>query len=384
MINYYVVKIKTKNKRRTLTKLFKLGIDIFDIKYQKDVVIFKVSYLDYKKIKNIKTLDEINVIRINGIERFKLILKRYRMFFIFFIIGIFIIVFFTRFILFINYETENKEMKELLSTELSNNGITLYSYNKSYKQLEKIKNKIKEENKDKIEWIELEKNGVLLNVKVIERVHKDKKKVSSVATDIVASKNGYIKDIYASSGEIIKNKEDYVQKGDIIVSGNIHRNDNVVARVKSNALVYAEVWYIIKANTNTVLTEEVKNNKGTTSLIINVFDKDLSLFKINKKITNEGNRYILKNNLFKVSVKNKKNTCLNKTTYKDYELISMLRKNITDNMNDTLEEKEYIIEEKVLKNYKENGKMYIEVFLKTYENIAKEQQALEEINEEEN
>ena len=306
------------------------------------------------------------------------------MFFIFFIIGIFIIVFFTRFILFINYETESKEMKELLSTELSNNGVTLYSYNKNYKQLEKIKNKIKEDNKDKIEWIELEKNGVLLNVKVIERVHKDKKKVSSVATDIVASKNGYIKDIYASSGEIVKNKEDYVQKGDIIVSGNIHRNDNVVARVKSNALVYAEVWYIIKANTNTVLTEEVKNNKGTTSLVINVFDKDLSLFKINKKITNEGNRYILKNNLFKVSVKNKKNTYLNKTTYKDYELISMLRKNITDNMNDTLEEKEYIIEEKVLKNYKENGKMYIEVFLKTYENIAKEQQALEEINEEEN
>ncbi len=384
MINYYVVKIKTKNKRRTLTKLFKLGIDIFDIKYQKDVVIFKVSYLDYEKIKNIKTIDEINVIRINGIERFKLILKRYRMFFIFFIIGIFIIVFFTRFILFINYETESKEMRELLSTELSNNGVTLYSYNKNYKQLEKIKNKIKEDNKDKIEWIELEKNGVLLNVKVIERVHKDKKKVSSVATDIVASKNGYIKDIYASSGEIIKNKEDYVQKGDIIVSGNIHRNDNVVARVKSNALVYAEVWYIIKANTNTVLTEEVKNNKGTTSLIINVFDKDLSLFKINKKITNEGNRYILKNNLFKISVKNKKNTYLNKTIYKDYELISMLRKNITDNMNDTLEEKEYIIEEKVLKNYKENGKMYIEVFLKTYENIAKEQQALEEINEEEN
>ena len=42
MINYYVVKIKTKNKRRTLTKLFKLGIDIFDIKYQKDVVIFRL------------------------------------------------------------------------------------------------------------------------------------------------------------------------------------------------------------------------------------------------------------------------------------------------------------------------------------------------------
>ena len=58
---------------------------------------------------------------------------------------LFIIVFFTRFILFINYETENKEMKELLSTELSNNGITLYSYNKSYKQLEKIKQKALEE-----------------------------------------------------------------------------------------------------------------------------------------------------------------------------------------------------------------------------------------------
>ena len=44
-------------------------------------------------------------------------------------------------------------------------------------------------------------------------------------------------------------------------------------------------------------------------------------------------------------------------------------------MNKSLKDKEYIIYEKVLKNYKENGKMFIEVFIKTYEDISLEKES---------
>ena len=107
----------------------------------------------------------------------------------------------------------------------------------------------------------------------------------------MASKNGYIKDIYASSGEIIKNKEDYVQKGDIIVSGNIHRNDNVVARVKSNALVYAEVWY----SSNVKLPLNYTKSKTTGKKRYNFAVNDKKIFRSRLK-----NYATKKKKLFKI------------------------------------------------------------------------------------
>ena len=41
MINYYVIQIKGKNPKIILSKLFKLGIDIYDIEYKKNVITFK-------------------------------------------------------------------------------------------------------------------------------------------------------------------------------------------------------------------------------------------------------------------------------------------------------------------------------------------------------
>ena len=375
MINYYVIQIKGKNPKRILSKLFKLGIDIYDIEYKKNVITFKTTYINYTKIKNIKTTYEITILRVSGINRIKYLFKRYRMFLIFFLLSIFVIILFTNFILFINYETESSELKTLLKSELKKNGVTLYSYRKSYHELETIKNNIKNDNKSKIEWIELERNGVVLNVRVIERKDKNKNIITDDVTDIVASKNGYIRKIYASSGEILKNKDDYVKKGDIIVSGNIFKNSNVVSRVRAKADVYAEVWYIIKANMSDTKTVLSKSNDGESRFVITVLNKDLILFKINKNISLEKENILMKNNLLTLKIQNKKNTHNIKKKYKDKEMISILYNNIISSMNKSLDTKEYIIYEKVLKNYKENGKMFIEVFIKTYENISMEKES---------
>ena len=47
MINYYVIQIKGKNPKRILSKLFKLGVDIYDIEYGKNVITFKTTYINY-------------------------------------------------------------------------------------------------------------------------------------------------------------------------------------------------------------------------------------------------------------------------------------------------------------------------------------------------
>ena len=61
------------------------------------------------------------------------------------------------------------------------------------------------------------------NIKVIKRVKNELDKEKS-PSNIVASKNGFIISILASSGEVLKNPGDYVHKGDVIVSGIIKNN----------------------------------------------------------------------------------------------------------------------------------------------------------------
>ena len=241
MINYFWIEIKGKNVKRLLKKIFKLKINISSIKYEKNRVLLKVSYEDYKKIKQIKTTYQINIIKTCGKKKLLEDLTKYKVSITTFVISVFFVIFLSNFILFINIETDNTKMRNLIRDELKNNNLTIFSLKKDYSNLQEITSNIKNNNLDKIEWIELDQKGVSLNAKVIERVTNQKTNETGYK-DIVAEKNGYIRAIYSRQGQVLKNIDDYVKKGEVIISGNIFRNDKPVAKVKASGKVYAEVW----------------------------------------------------------------------------------------------------------------------------------------------
>ena len=212
LINYFWIEIKGKNVKRLLNKIFKLKINISSIKYEKDRVLLKISYEDYKKIKQIKTTYQINIIKTCGKKKLLEDFTKYKVSIITFIISVFFVIFLSNFILFINIETDNIKIKNLIREELKNNNLTIFSLKKTYDNLNRITLNIKSNNLDKIEWIELDQNGVFLNIKVIERVANVKNRETGYK-DIVAEKDGYIRKIYSRKGQILKNIDDYVKKG---------------------------------------------------------------------------------------------------------------------------------------------------------------------------
>ncbi len=384
MLNYFWIEIKGKNTKRLLVKIFKENINIENIKYEKDRTLLKVSYDSYKKIKQIKTSYEINIIKTSGklniIEKY----QKYKISLLIFIISIFFVIFMSSFILFINIETDNSNMKNLIKKQLNENGITLFSLKKDYDYLNEVKSKIKAENENSIEWLELSIKGVNLNVKVIERVG-NKNKENTELKDIVAEKNGYIRKVYSRKGELLKNIDDYVKKGEIIISGNIHRNDKVVGKVKASGKVYAEVWYIVKLNENLNYSSLEPLNKNTLKLSLKVQNKEITLFKI-KTSKESKNRTLFKNDIFTIFLKHEKNYKLKRDKYTEKNLENILKTKAKNEINKTLNKDEYIIKEKTLKKYVKNGRMYVEVFISTYEDIAKEQNIAkieEEIKEKE-
>ena len=169
-------------------------------------------------------------------------------------------------------------------------------------------------------------------------------------------------------------KDGGIQKGDIIVSGLIYRNDNIVDMVKSSADVYAEVWYKVKLKTSYYINKKSITNKKRY-YYIEIMGKKFNILGFYKDINKENKKTLYKGSFVSIGIndrfiyKNKKYR-YNKNDLKKYledKALSSIKKNLNDN--------EKILEQKTLKTYSKNDKMYIEVFFKTYENIAMEEKA---------
>lgn len=379
MINYFWIEIKGKNVNRLLKQIFKNKINILNIKYYKDKVRLKVSYLDYQKIKEIKTTYEITIIKTSGKKKLLEDISKYKISLLVFIISIFFVIFLSKFTFFIEIETSNTNLKNLIKEELTKNNITVFSLKKDYQTLETIKENIKNNHLDTIEWLEIENKGVKTKVKVIERIKNSKKETTSYK-DVVAAKNGYIRKIYSPKGEVVKNIDDYVKKGEIIISGNIHRNEKSVAKVVASGKVYAEVWYIVKVNGNLTYNKVEEKDKGYFKLVLKTGGNTFDLIKIKKENDYNNKKKLFQNSIFSLYLENEKTYQTTKATYTNNELKKILETKAKNSILKTLEKDEYIITQKTLKKTKEDDRMYVEVFFKVYEDIAKQVPIKKEIN----
>lgn len=369
MINYYEIEIKGKHINRFLDKIIKERINIFDIKYKKDMITFKVSYQDYQRVVRLKTIYQINIKDIKGFNRYKNITKFYKVFFLFLILEFFLIIIYANMIFKIKINTTNEELSNLIKKDLKNNHVTIYSFKKSFSKLNKLIASIKKNNSDQIEWISITKDGVSYEINLIEKIIKNKEN-SLGASHIIAKENGYIKDMYVTKGQVLKNNGDYVTKGEIIVSGFITKNDDIKNTVNATGKIYAEVWYKVTASGKKSFLKQ-KNEQGLLKINFNIFNKEITLisFKI-KKLDKSSIKRIIKNDLFSLVIKKDYVKNLVEVNYNDDELIKNLESQAKRAIEKNLLSKEYIILQKTLKNTKDNDRIYLEVFFKVYKDIT--------------
>ena len=221
----YKIKITGKNVERFLRRLMSMNIELLDIKYPKyNEAIIKIYKMDYSKLEKIKTIYEMDIIDSSGFIKIKkqIGLNKYLIFFL--IIGYFILLFLTNLIFEIEVIHNDKDLRELIITELEKQGLKKYNIKKSYKEIQKIKKEIIEKYKDKIEWIEIEENGTKYIVRVEERILNEKEEIYE-KQNIVAKKSAILLKVDAISGEIVRNRGDYVHEGDIVITGNIKLYD---------------------------------------------------------------------------------------------------------------------------------------------------------------
>lgn len=372
MTNRYRIKITGKDPKYFLRHLIVKKIKLYNIIEDHDGISLTVDEVDYAKILKMKTSYNIKIINRFGVAKLRYLLLKYKyiLSFLFLTLGLMIIL--SHFIFFIDVIHSKEEIRELVENDLKEFGISKYRFRVSYAKKEEIRNKILEKEKDKIEWLEIDRIGTRYIVNVEERLIKDNK-VDNEVRDIVAKKDAMILNIEAETGEIVRKKYEYVRKGDTIVSGTIKNKEDEVSKVKAEGKVYGEVWYSVTVELPKKYYEEKKTGKTSKALTLRIANKKISVpfSKDNKSYISEDSP-IIENNLIpiKLVLETKHEIEIIDKEYNMDNSSSEAIKLATKKLEDRLDEQSMILSKKVLKKTLKNSKIIVEIFFKVRENIT--------------
>lgn len=297
------IKITGRNINNFLKRIIRNNINIIKvipISYKEMDLI--VDYKDLDKIEKLKTIYNIKIIRYYGKLRILKRIKKNIFILSFLLIGLFLVYILSNLIFSIEVIHSNNNIIKLVENELEENGIKKYHFALSYDEVEKVKKKILEDNKDSLEWLEIIKEGTKYIVRVEERIINNVPDNNNIY-DIVASKGAVIKSIYAKSGEKIRDVNTYVKKGDIVISSKIILPNNEIITKSANGKIIGEVWYSARVEFPYVYNEIKYTGNKKKVLVFNFLNKRISIFDFNKYKTFDKNiKYIFNNNIIPISL----------------------------------------------------------------------------------
>lgn len=297
------IKITGSNVNSYMKRIIKSKISfikVIPISKKEVDIILKNS--EYEKLISIRSIYEIEIVEKLGILKFGEILFKNKILLLFLMLGLFLIYNLSNVIFSVEVIHHDKNIRDVVMGELSKYGIKKYGMKKSYQELEIIEDKILNDNKDILEWLEINVNGTYLSVRVEERLIKDSKDIIEYQ-NIVSKKNAVIKRINAYSGEIIREEDTFVKKGDVIISGYITKPDNSKILTSASGEVFGEVWYLVDIDYPFVYQESNLTGKFKKGIKIKFFDKEIDLFsKGNYRAFSSKNKVLFTDNFLNFSI----------------------------------------------------------------------------------
>ena len=371
-MSHYIIKIEGRRPNSLLSLLIILKIPFIKKKETKDYLILEIEEEYFQKIKKLAPTYEITILKRTGKAYLIHLYKTKKIFLYSTIFAFLVIILLTNIIFSVRVVETDKEIKDMILTDLRENGITRFRFKVSYKRKEAIREKILEKEKDYLEWLEIEEIGTMYQVKVIRRINNPKEEELKPRS-IVAKKKGRITRIEADYGEVTTKKNDVVDKGDTLISGLIKNKEEIKTKVAARGKVYAEVWYQVNLNLPTLYQEEIKTGNKKNTLEIIFLDKNIfisELFKYNNSISKE---IVLYNNPlipFRISFTKKEEIKLNQVAYQEDKTLKKIKKLAVDKLKQRIGNDIKILSINVLKKKASADKIEVELFFKVEEDIT--------------
>ncbi len=338
---------------------FNNNIAISDIKYKNNNIICCINEVDLNRISrcfNVKVINDYTY-------KYMIILFKNNLVNILLVmLAIFFFYIITNTIVDISIESNNVELVKKINNSLDNYGIRRISLAKNYIELKDIKNKVLNEYKEYLEWIEIEKIGMTYKINFEQRINKKENKVDGLC-DVIADSDGIVSKIKSSSGVILVKVNQSVKKGDLLISGDIKLNDIDKTSICANGDVYANKWYSLSIELPKKYVKKEYSNKFRYNLLIENNNKDYKIFRSRFKLYDTDKSEI-------ISLFGKKLYLLKEYEYKNREYIyedDTLENRIDELIKEKLElnlsKNERIVSKKVLKKDENDSRIIIELFI---------------------
>ena len=366
------IKIKVYSKDNFFLESFliKNNIEFQYLRKNDNYHILNILKKDYKKIK--KEFGKVKIIGYYGKTNIRKFIKKHFIFFLALLWGLFILYVLSTTIFQININTSNEELKNKLYNELYNDKIKKYGRIKSYDEIENIKRKILNDNKEYLEWLEIKRDGTKYEVLLTERIIKTNNKIDT-PRNIVSSKDALIKHINASNGVILKDINDYVKKGEVIISGDLYKGQKYIKSIRADGNVFGEVWYTVKTIVPYKYIEYARTGKIINHYYIELFGIKMTLLgKYNTNNSMNTKKVLIDKPYLGLKLTKEVKELYE---YKEFEVnkdeaykeaIKRSDKSISNKLN----KDEYIISKKVLNISTMSSKIEVVIFYKVYENIT--------------
>ena len=383
--NYIKVKIQGKNVNNYLKWLIHNKINIINIniiKYNElDLII---DYKDYNLLNKYSKTYKVTIIKKYGKLRLFDIINKNKIMISCLILSIIFLYTLSNTIFSVDIMYNNQEIVDMIKKELNKYDIKKYRRKKTYAYLSKVKEQILKDNKDILEWIEIEENGTKYIIRLVER-KKEEKKEDYLYQSIVAKKDATITNILAYSGEKVKTINEYVKKGDVIISGVLSKPDNTHIFTKAKGKVYGEVWYKIDIEYPLYYQEEKLTGKSKTVLSFYFLNKEIPLFPYKKyKQFRKLSNVLTENNILPIRIAKEKlyEVIIKEDIYTEEEAIE---KAIQESKKKIKEKNSNIMDIKtieILHKQSMNSKVKLSLFASVIEDITEIIEIHEEKNEE--
>lgn len=366
--------ISFSDKENYVKVFIKKNIYYTNLVHNNNLIYMVVDVSDINVIKG--EILSLKIIKYYGTTGIKAFIKKHYILMLSFIFSLLIIYTLSNIIFDIEVITNNSKLKGKILDLLKENNIEKYKFAPSNEKITNVKNKILKENKDTLEWIEITRSGTKYTVNITERIINQCEK-DEVPSDIIAKKDALITYLVIKKGTGIKEVNELVKKGEVIVTGNIIKNEDVVGVTKADASVYGEVWYTVNISVPYKHTVYKRTGEVINHIYLDFFGKKLTLIGhyITNNSINETKVLINKPYLpFKVMKETKELFSYEKVNLTKKEAYNEALKRADQSIMAKLDTTEHIIERKVLKKEAYSSKIEVELFYRVYENIKEERE----------
>lgn len=360
------ITITTKTPYKTIKYLNRLNINIYNINYNKNSITLKISRKDLNKLGKYYRY-KIN--KIYGKQELTTYLKNNYLNITYTIIIIILIFLITRITISIEVITENTYLRNHILNELDKNNITKYSIIKNNKEIKTIKDNILYNNKDLLEWINIERIGMKYQVNITPKVDKNKLDTKSYC-NIISTKDSIITKVITHKGVELISPNDRVNIGDILISGDITYNNELKKQVCASGTVYGTTWYTVNISIPLTYEKTIKQDNTKYNILFKYNNKKKKLFKPKYTKYIEENTKII--NIFGLEIYLQKEIKVKKEilSYTEEELNNLIEEKLNETLSHTLEGQYSIKTQKTLKKQVNNSTIELEIFIVAEEQIS--------------